>query len=84
MNGDELEITPSRLIATCLENRNSGSYLIYRFGSDFKRLNEDEKIEFILILNQNESIREKYLVPLKILIMTEDLEFYEKYKIIID
>lgn len=81
---DEFNTTPSRLLRNCLENFNSGSYLIYRFGREFLSLSEDEKIEFILLLNQTEDIKNRYLSSLTALIMANDVEFYEKYKVIIN
>lgn len=80
----EFDTTPSRLIKNCLENFNSGSYLMYRFGKEFLSLSEDDKIEFILLLNQTADIKNRYLSSLTALIMANDVEFYEKYKVIIN
>jgi len=85
MNGidEELEITPLRLINNCLENYKSGSYLIYRFGREFQILNEDEKIEFVILMNQKTEVKNRYLASVRTLIMVNDAEFYEKYQILI-
>ena len=80
---EELEITPLRLINNCLENYRSGSYLIYRFGREFQMLNEDEKIEFVILMNQQAEVKNRYLASVITLIMANDAEFYEKYQIII-